>query len=82
MTEFLKGVDTWFLVLAVALLGGYFIVSIRVLFTGLQKTLDELKTLIKELFDDRNGHEVRITALETRCNDKHGAWLGKDRREL
>jgi hypothetical protein len=81
MTDFLKGVDSWFLILAVVTLGGYFLFSIKQLFNGLQKTLDELKSLIKELFENRNTHETRITALETRCNERHTVRSGHDPRE-
>lgn len=67
MTEFLKTVDSWFLILAVVLLGGYFLWSVQRLFGSLQASLDDLKKLIGKLFDYRNDHDTRITALETRC---------------
>jgi hypothetical protein len=67
----LKGVDTWFLMFLVVVLGGYFLFSIKQLFAGLQGTLKELKDLIKELFEDRNDHAARITALEVRCAERH-----------
>jgi hypothetical protein len=72
MTEFLKTVDNWFLILVVILLGGYFLWSVNGMFSNLQATIKELKDLIKELFEDRNDHESRITALETRCDVMHG----------
>lgn len=81
MTEFLKSVDSWFLILLVVLLGGYFLYSIKAMFAGLQDTLKELKDLIKELFEDRNTHESRITALETRCAERHTVRSGIDRRD-
>lgn len=71
MTEFLKTVDSWFLVLTVVLLSGYFLWSIKRLFDDLKATIKELKDTIKELFDHRNDHETRLTALETRCEMMH-----------
>lgn len=72
MLEFMKTVDNWFLVLAVVLLGGYFLWSVRRLFQNLLDSIDDLKSLIKNLFDYRNEHESRISALEGRCNAMHG----------
>ena len=66
--ELLKSVDTWFLILAVALLGGYYLWSIRNLFNDLKKSIDELKLWIQELFKIRNDHESRIVKLETRMS--------------
>lgn len=71
MAEFLKGMPSWFLVFLVVLLGGYFLYSIKQLFAGLTDTIKELKDLIKELFEDRNDHAARITALEARCDERH-----------
>lgn len=72
MTDFFSTVDSWFLILSVILLGGYFLWSVQRLFANLEATIDELKELIKELFNHRNDHENRITALETRCDVMHG----------
>lgn len=65
MTELLKSVDSWFLILAVLLLSGYFLWSVRGLFSDLKASIDELKATITKLFEDRNGHEIRITKIET-----------------
>lgn len=67
MLELMKTVDNWFLILAVFIFGSYFLWSIHRLFMGLQQSIEELKKLITDLFEHRNGHETRITALETRC---------------
>lgn len=72
MTDFLKTVDSWFLILAIILLGGYFLWSVNRLFENLGSTIEDLKKLITELFNHRNEHESRITALETRCGLMHG----------
>lgn len=82
MVDLLKSVDSWFLIFLCVLLGGYFLYSIKSLFAGLQTTLNELKSLIKELFEDRSTHESRITALETRCTERHGVRSGDDRRSM
>lgn len=67
MPELLKTVDLWFLVLITVLLGGYFIWSVKRLFDDLKSAIKELKDTIKELFEHRNDHETRLTAIETRC---------------
>lgn len=72
MTAFLATVDNWFLILLVVLLGGYFLWSVQRMFNGLLESINELKQLIKGLFEDRNDHESRLTALETRCDLMHG----------
>lgn len=72
MTDFLKTVDSWFLILVVIFLGGYFLWSVKGIFSDFRSTINELKELIKELFENRNDHESRITALETRCDVMHG----------
>lgn len=74
MAEFLKTVDNQFLILVVLLLGGYFIWSVQRGLDSLLRTIQELKDLIEELFNDRNGHERRIVRLETRCVMKHGPY--------
>ena len=66
--EILKSVDTWFLILAVVLLGGWFVWSIRKLFGNLEKALQDLHDLIEKLFDKDADHEKRISLLEGRCN--------------
>lgn len=70
MPGLLSTVDHWFLVLSAVLLGGYFVWSIKKLFDDLKTAIQELKDTIKELFDHRNDHEARITALETRCETR------------
>ena len=76
-------VDTWFLVVLVAALGGFFIWAMQRILAGLegsigkldasfQKTAGKMETLIEELFSHRNNHENRIVALETRCDMQHG----------
>lgn len=96
MQDLLKSVDTWFLVFLVIVLSGlvsaligYFIFSMKQLFANLMKTIDELKDLIKELFEDRNGHAERIKALEIEnaeraklCDERHKERSGVvDRRK-
>ena len=68
MESLLSSVDKWFLILAVMLLGLYFLWSVRSLFTDLKQSIQELKDTIKELFNDRNDHEGRIKVLETRIS--------------
>jgi len=77
MNDLLKSVDTWFLIMAVLFLGGYFIWSMKKLLTDFRESIAEVKKFIEELFKDRNNHESRIVKLETRmsvcesCNGHH-----------
>lgn len=72
MPNILQQADQWFLVLIVIALSGYFLWSVKRWIEGLTNAIQDLKETIKELFDDRNDHARRITALETRCNIMHG----------
>lgn len=72
MPGLLATVDQWFMILAIMLLGGYFVWSVKRLFDDLKLAIKELKDTIKELFEHRNDHETRLTALETRCDLMHG----------
>lgn len=65
MLGIIKSLDPSLLVMLVMFLGAYFIWSVK---TG----FNDIKTLIRELFEDRNEHERRIVRLETRCVMKHG----------
>jgi hypothetical protein len=81
--DFMKSVDTWFLIVAVALLGGFFLWAAQYIFGGIkesiasldssvQRSAEKMERLIGELFNHRNNHENRIVALETRCDIQHG----------
>ena len=82
MAEALKAVPSWFLVFLVIVLGGYFLYSIKRLFEGLGDAIKDLKGMIEKLFEDRNDHAERITALEARCDERHGQRSGLDRRHI
>lgn len=80
--EFLKTVDVWFLSLVVVLLGLFFVWAVQYIFGGLKQSIEdlgksfassvnELKELVKELYDHRNDHEKRIVAIETKCAWEH-----------
>ena len=81
MTDLLKSTPSWFLVFLVIILGGYFLYSMKQLFKGLSDAIQELKNMIKELFDDRNDHSERLSRLEARCEERHGQRSGVDRRK-
>lgn len=70
----LKDTPTWFLIVAVVLmggiitaLGGYFLWSVKGILVGFKEAVDELKSLIQKLFDKHDDHETRLSALEGRC---------------
>ena len=80
--EFLKTVDTWFLVITVALLGAFFVWSVQNIFSGVkesikdlgatfERSLEKLERLITDLYDHKSNHESRIVAIETKCAWEH-----------
>jgi hypothetical protein len=82
--EFMKSVDTWFLIMAVAVLAAFAAWAVQYLFVGIktsierlgeqfEKSLEKLEKLVTELFSHRNNHEIRLVALETKC-----AWEHRD----
>ncbi len=70
MTDIIKQADTWFVNLLVISLAAYFLWSIKGLFRDLKQSITDLKELIRDLYEHRNDHEVRIVTLETRCKIK------------
>jgi len=72
MTDIVKTIDPWFLNLLVIALAAYFLWSVKTLFKDLKDSILELKKLITELYEHRNNHETRLTAIETRCACEHG----------
>lgn len=81
--DFLKSVDTWFLVLAVVILAIFFVWAVQYLFNGLktsienlgisfQNSVEKLEKMISNLYAHRNDHESRLVALETKCVWEHG----------
>lgn len=76
MSDMIKGIDPWFLNLAVGCLAAYFLWSVKGLFNDLKDAIKDLKELIKDLYEHRNDHERRIVALETKCTLQHGKPVG------
>ena len=79
----LATVDTWFLVICVCALGGFFVWAMQYILSGLkqsvdkldgsfQKSSDKMEKLINDLFCHRNDHETRLSVLENRCEIQHG----------
>ena len=82
--DVLKTVDTWFLILTIVVLAGFFVWAIQYIFSGLKESIhnldqsvkssaEKMEKLIDELFNHRNDHESRIVALETTCHMRHGS---------
>lgn len=71
MIDLLRNTDTWFLVLAVVLLAGYFLWSVKNWMTSLTAAIKELKDTISKLFEDRNNHAQEIAAIKARCEARH-----------
>lgn len=65
--EFMKSVDGWFLILAVVLLGGYFLWSVKGMVGDIKSSLVKLENFIGRLFDKFNNHEARLRVLESKC---------------
>jgi len=67
MLQFLNGVDTWFLKLAVFVLGVYFMWSLRKILTDFKEEVKDLKETIVKLFDRGDDFERRLSNMEGRC---------------
>jgi len=91
MAEFLKTVDTWFLILAVVILAGALMLSAKVMFNAFMKhlensfevlnnTMKAFEETIKRLFDKHENHERRISQLEGAHAVNHGLDLNFNRR--
>lgn len=72
MSDLLKSVDSWFLVLVVIALGGWFVWSVKNIFDGFTRTVGDLQKLIDKLFDKHDDHESRLSELEGHCKAMHG----------
>lgn len=94
--DFLKSVDTWFLIGAVALLGLFAVWALKYILAStigglkesvakldasVQKSGEKMEKLIDELFNHRNDHEKRIAVLETRCDIQHGEESYQTKRQ-
>lgn len=60
----LENADTWFLQIAVLLLSGYFLWSIRGLLNDFKSQIKELNMTSARLFTRGDDHERRISTLE------------------
>jgi len=67
----LENADTWFLQIAVLLLSGYFLWSIRGLLNDFKSQIKELNITSARLFSRGDDHERRISVLEGRCSLMH-----------
>jgi hypothetical protein len=81
--QFLTSVDTWFLIIAVIVLAAFSGWCLKYLFDGIKKSISDLgltfeksaekmTRMFEELYNYKNSHETRLTALETRCDMQHG----------
>lgn len=77
MFEFYKSVDSWFLILALVLLGGWFVWSVRNIFEDFKLSVKELKDVVSKMDGRYDGHEIRLVALETRCDFQHRFDAGR-----
>ena len=72
MASLINNVDTWFLQLAVLLLGGYFLWSFRKILTDFKDEVKGLKETIVRLFERGDDFERRLSNIEGRCDLMHG----------
>lgn len=68
----LEQADPWFLRLAVLILSGYFLWSIRRVLADFSNQVKDLKTLLGKLFDHHDDHEKRLSRLEGTCRSRNG----------
>lgn len=72
MAHLVSSADPWFINMLLVGLAAYFLWSIKGLFKDLKDSITDLKKLITDLYEHRNDHERRITAIETKCLWEHG----------
>jgi hypothetical protein len=67
----LENADTWFLQIAVLVLSGYFLWSIRNLLHDFKNQIKDLNLTISRIFVRSDDHERRLSMLEGRCAVMH-----------
>lgn len=55
-----------------AAIAGLILMMLAIIGYLIKSGFEEIKSLIKELFEHRNDHESRIVKIETRCEDRTG----------
>jgi len=73
MTALLDRIEPWFLQLAVLVLGGYFLWSLKNVLTDFKDEVKGLRETIGKLFDRSDRFEKRLSNLEGRCDAIHGS---------
>lgn len=71
MPQLLSTIPTWFLILAVVLLGSLFIRAMNHSFGKLEKTIDRFEMLIDKIFDKHEMLENRVSKLEGEHSVNH-----------
>jgi len=64
MTDILSKVDNWFLIIAVVVLGSWFVWSMRRIFQNLENSINDLRKTMEKLFDADKAFEQRLSTLE------------------
>lgn len=67
----LNDAPLWFLQLAVMVLAGYFLWSIKGVLSDFKDEVKGLRSLIGKLFDQDKNFEARLSTLEGRCEATH-----------
>lgn len=76
MAALIGNVDTWFLQIAVLLLSGYFLWSIKNVLRDFKDQVKGLRLTIDKLFARGDDFERRLSNIEGRCDLMHGAGTG------
>lgn len=63
--------DTWFLQIAVVVLSGYFLWSIRSVLSDFKDQVKALKETLIKIFDRQDDIDRRLSSLEGRCKALH-----------
>ncbi len=74
--DFFKEADAWFMQLAIVVLAGYFLWSIKNILDDFKQEVAGLKDLIGKLFAADSKFEKRLSNLEGRCFTMHGSGSG------
>ena len=77
MPEFLKTVDTWFLIIALVICGGGFLYMVNRSFGRFDATLTRFEVLFDKVFDKHERLDKRLSKLEGAHESNHIANHGR-----
>lgn len=72
MIEFLRNVDSWFLILCVVCIGGALLYMVKRSLAHFDNTIDKFDRLFEKVFEKHESFERRLSRLEGEHKARHG----------